>query len=86
MAGSAPVVEKPKLGRAATITGFVFVLLILTGFSAATAFSYEDKVSEYYSSDGYGDDSYGEDDHSGEEYAEDDHADEDHGDEDHADE
>lgn len=66
MAGSAPVVEKPKLGRAATITGFVFVLLILSGFSAATAFSYEDKVSEYYSSDSYGDEDHGDEDHSDE--------------------
>ncbi len=66
MAGSAPVVEKPKLGRAATITGLVFVLLILTGFSAATAFSYEDKVGEYYSHDDHADDEHGDDDHSDE--------------------
>ena len=84
MAGSAPVVEKPKLGRAATITGFVFVLLILTGFSAATAVSYEDKVGEYYSSDDHGDD-HADDDHS-DDHADDDHADEDHGDDDHSDE
>lgn len=93
MAGSAPVVEKPKLGRAATITGFVFVLLILTGFSAATAVSYEDKVGEYYSSDDHGDDhadddhsdDHADDDHS-DDHADDDHADEDHGDDDHSDE
>ena len=75
MAGSAPVVEKPKLGRAATITGFVFALLVLTGFSAATAASYRDTVSEkYYHSDEYGEEGY--DDHSDDEYAEDDYGDE----------
>ena len=46
MAGSAPVEEAPKLGKGATIVGFLFVVMILTGFSAATAFSHEDQVSE----------------------------------------
>ncbi len=75
MAGSAPVVEKPKLGRSATITGFIFALLVLTAFSGATAASYRDTVSEKYGhSDEYSDD-YG-DEYSDDEHAEDDHADE----------
>ncbi len=72
MAGSAPIEEAPKLGRAATITGFLFVLLILTGFSAATAVSFEDSVSEDYSEEA---DHSKEDDHSDEDKV-DDHADE----------
>lgn len=49
MAGSAPVEEKPQLGRGATITGLIFALLILGGFSAGTAASFRDTVSEKYS-------------------------------------
>ena len=73
MAGSAPIEETPKLGKAATIFGFVFVVLILTGFSFATVASFEDTVAEITS--------HAEDDHA------DDHADDDHADEgdDHAD-
>ena len=77
MAGSAPIEETPKLGRAATITGFIFVLLILTGFSAATAVSFEDSVSQDHAEDHA-------DDHA-DDHGEDDHAD-DHGDDDHSDE
>ncbi len=82
MAGSAPIEETPKLGRAATITGFIFVLLILTGFSAATAVSFEDSVSQDHAED-HADD-HAEDDHA-DDHGEDDHAD-DHGDDDHSDE
>lgn len=78
MAGPAPVVEKPKLGRGATIAGLIFALLVLTGFSAGTAVSYRDSVSESHGDD-HGEE-YG-DDHSDEESADDDHADEEHADE-----
>lgn len=82
MAGSAPMEETPKLGRAATITGFLFVVLILTGFSAATAVSYEDSVSHDHDEE-YADDGHGEDDHAEDDHGEDDHAEDgdDHGDE-----
>lgn len=51
MAGPAPVVEKPQLGRGATIAGLIFALIVLTGFSAGTAVSYRDSVSESHSGD-----------------------------------
>ena len=82
MAGSAPVEEAPKLGKGATLAGFLFVVLILTGFSAATAISHEDKVAEIHDhshDDDHGDDhadDHGDDDH-GDDHA-DDHADDDH--------
>ncbi len=87
MAGSAPVEEAPKLGRAATITGFLFVLLILTGFSAATAVSFEDSVSKIHAEDDHGDDDHAGDDHGDDDHADDDHAEDDHAeDDDHGDE
>lgn len=46
MAGPAPVVEKPKLGRSATVAGLIFALLVLSGFGAGTAVSYRDTVAE----------------------------------------
>ena len=42
MAGSPEVEETPKLGIKATIAGLVFALVVLGGFGAATAASYED--------------------------------------------
>ncbi len=81
MAGSAPIEETPKLGKAATIFGFVFVVLILTGFSFATMTSFEDTVAEINShaeddhGDDHADDGHG-DDHAGDDHADDDHADE----------
>ena len=83
MAGPAPVVEKPKLGRGATIAGLIFALLVLTGFSAGTAASYRDSVFESHSGDDHADEEHA-DDHSDEEHADEEHAD-DHSDEEHAD-
>ena len=83
MAGSAPVEEAPKLGRGATIAGFLFVVLILSGFSFATMMSHEDVVSEIHAEHAH-DDEHG-DDH-GDDHADDhgdDHADDDHADDDH---
>ncbi len=74
MAGSAPVEEGPKLGRGATIAGFLVAVLILSGFSAATALSHEDKVAEIKEELSHADD-YG-DDHADDDYADDDHGDE----------
>ena len=62
MAGSPqPVPEAPKLGMKATIAGLVFVILVLTGFGAATAASYDgdSKYGDEYGDD-YGDE-YGDD-------------------------
>jgi hypothetical protein len=42
VAGSPEIEEAPKLGLKATIAGLVFALVVLGGFSAATAASYED--------------------------------------------
>lgn len=86
MAGSAPVEEAPKLGKAATIFGTLFVVLILSAFSFSTMMSYEDTVAEINShhDDDHGDDHADDhaddhgDDHA-DDHAEDDHAD-DHGD------
>lgn len=61
MAGTPVPEESPQLGWKATVAGLVFALLVLGGFSAATAVSYEDDKS-------HGDDH-------GEELSEDDHAD-----------
>ena len=42
MAGSTPPEDTPKLGVKATIAGLIFALVVLGGFGAATAASYED--------------------------------------------
>ncbi|MFT7476142.1 MAG: hypothetical protein ACI81L_003090 [Verrucomicrobiales bacterium] len=47
MAGSPETEETPKLGLKATIAGLVFALIVLGGFSAATAASYEDHGDDH---------------------------------------
>lgn len=61
MAGTPEPEETPELGWRATVAGLVFALLVLGGFSAATAVSYEDDKSH---GDDHGEEHSDDEDHS----------------------